>query len=100
MMEYDASNDILTIHKGFSDDEKFKGNLDVGDLVLDMSTAGRVRGIEILNASLYLKEFVPDLAEVHDADFTATVGHESIVLSIILQAQSGKIPAKIAVAIN
>ena len=43
---YDKENDILSIHKGFSSDEKFKGNIDVGKLILDVSTQGKIRGIE------------------------------------------------------
>lgn len=56
-MNYDAENDILFMHKGFSKYEKFKGNIDAGDIVLDMSTKGRIVGIEILNASEFLKAF-------------------------------------------
>lgn len=37
---YDKKHDILAIHKGFLR-EKFKGNLDVGDLILDISTRNR-----------------------------------------------------------
>jgi len=39
------------IHKGYSADEKFKGNIDIGDIVLDVSTSGKIRGIEIFNAT-------------------------------------------------
>ena len=51
IISYDKENDILVAHKGFSEGERFKGNIDIGDLVLDMSTKMRVRGIEISNAS-------------------------------------------------
>jgi len=33
---YDKENDILFVHKGFSIDEEFKGNIDVGSLILDI----------------------------------------------------------------
>jgi len=66
---YDKKNDIIALHQGFSQDEKFKCNIDAGDLILDISTKERVRGVEILNASEFLKEFLDDLSSVTDADF-------------------------------
>src|SRR3989338_9161372 len=58
LLSYDKENDILVIHRGFTSDEKFKGNIDVGDIVLDVSTNGKIRGIEVFNASQFLKPFV------------------------------------------
>lgn len=42
--------DIFALHTGWKDDETFKGNIMVGDVVLDVSTKDVIRGIEILNA--------------------------------------------------
>ncbi len=38
IITYDEENDILAIHKGFNKDEKFDGCIDVGDIILDLST--------------------------------------------------------------
>ncbi len=53
---YDKKEDIFFFHKGLQTNEKFKGNIDIGDIILDMSTKGRIVGIEILNASKFFKE--------------------------------------------
>ena len=98
-MSYDAENDILAVHKGFQEDERFKGNLEAGDLVLDISTRHRVRGIEILNAREFLKEFkVPQ--RISDADFTAKVSPNGIIITLILKGEDREIPAKIAVPLS
>ena len=98
--DYDAENDILYIHKGFEKEERFKGNIDAGDLILDMSTKGRVAGIEILNATSYLKEFDVDkelLENLKKADFEATHLRSSVTISLKLTgAREQKM--KIAVA--
>ena len=96
---YDKENDILAIHKGFASGERFRGNIVVGDLVLDMSTRDRVRGVEILGASAFLKEFGVTkrlLARLEAADFTATRKGESILLSLLLKGVKD-VAAKIAV---
>lgn len=98
-MSYDAENDILSVHKGFQQDERFKGNLEAGDVVLDISTRHRVRGIEILNAREFLKEFgVPH--SITDADFTAKVSPNGIIITLLLKGENGEIPAKIAVPLS
>jgi uncharacterized protein YuzE len=106
---YDKENDILSIHKGFSSDEKFKGNIDAGNLVLDVSTRGRIRGIEIMNASNFLKEFFKGfkleqiLENITDAEFNTSIKPESISIGILFKAKNieNEIPAKIvAIPIN
>ena len=99
-IDYDAENDILLIHKGFDTDEKFKGNIDAGSLILDMSTKGRIRGVEIINAKDFLKEFnitTSTLNELSDADFEAITKPHSIMISLILKARQMQKKAKIAV---
>ncbi|MBW2990382.1 DUF2283 domain-containing protein [Candidatus Woesearchaeota archaeon] len=101
IISYDKENDILFIHKGFSNDEKFKGNIDAGNLVLDISTKGRVKGIEILNASLFLKEFdirKKALEDLKDADFNASTKPDNIMISLLLKAKQTQKTMKIAVA--
>lgn len=111
IISYDKENDILVAHKGFSEGERFKCNIDVGDLVLDMSTKMRIRGIEISNASSYLKEFLRlahtrknVLENVRDIRFSAVIKGESIAVELIIIAEMEdirkEIPAKIAVPIS
>lgn len=101
---YDKKNDILSIHKGFDKDEHFKGNVDRGDLVLDLSTKGSVKGIEIINASKFLGPFNIQEEMLHhltDADFTTEIKNESILLTITLRvAKEDAIPAKILIPLE
>ena len=101
-MDYDVENDILFIHKGFSKDEKFKGNIDAGDIVLDMSTKGRIVGIEILNASEFLKAFKIGkkvLESLKDARFKTQIKCNSIMIELVFLSHEEEIPAKIALPI-
>ena len=82
IVSYDKENDILAVNKVFSHDEKFKGNIDVGDLILDVSTKGKIRGIEILNATDFFKEFKigKDILEnVLDVQFNTTIKPNSLI---------------------
>ena len=102
IISYDKENDILSIHKGFTSDEQFKGNIDLGDIILDVSTKKRVKGIEIMHATNVLQEFHIDqhsLTSLSNADFSATIKPQSIIISIILKVKDGlqDIPVKIAV---
>lgn len=102
---YDKENDILSIHKGFNIDEKFKGNIDVGKLILDVSTKGRIVGLEIMNATNFLKEFDIEkkiLETLVDAEFNASTKSDRIIVSIALKAKNieQKIPAKIVVPLE
>lgn len=49
--DYDPENDSLFIYKK----SKIKGSVDVGDIIIDMSVDGKVKGIELLNASSLLR---------------------------------------------
>lgn len=104
LTSYDRENDILVIHSGFSANEKFRGNIDAGDLVLDISTEGKVRGIEIMNASSFFKEFEigKDVLEsLTEARFNAVVKPTSIIIGIMLKGRNTEeMPAKIAVPIE
>lgn len=102
-ISYDKKHDILAIHKGFRNGEKFKGNIDIGNLILDVSTKGRIVGIEILNVSKFLKDFKIKqgvLNEMKDADFNATMKHNNIMINLILKSKDQEIPAKIAVPLE
>ena len=103
IVSYDQNNDILVIHKGFSSDETFKGNIDIGELILDVSTAGRIRGLEIMNASHFLEELAIKteiLEHLEDARFSADIKPNSIILTIILKSKECEVPAKVAVPLE
>jgi len=102
---YDKENDILSIHKGFASDERFKGNIDVGDLVLDVSTQGRIKGLEIMNAQNFFKDFDINkkiLNNITCAGFNADIKPNSIIITIRVKGKNLKqeIPAKIAVPLE
>ncbi len=103
IVSYDKNNDILVIHKGFASDETFKGNIDIGDLIIDVSTRGRIRGLEIMNASSFIQEFTVKkeiLPQLEDADFNADLKPNSIILTIILKSKECEVPAKVAVPLE
>jgi uncharacterized protein YuzE len=105
LIYYDQENDILSIHKGFSSDEKFKGNIDAGQLVLDVSTKKRIRGIEIMNASSFFKEFninKKKLENITDATMRISITPNGIFVGLSLKVKNTKqaIPATIAVPLD
>ena len=103
ILSYDTRNDILFIHKGFSSDEKFNGNLDIGDLILDMSTKNRIRGIEIMNACKFFKVFnitEEILENLTGVEFTAQMQQNGVIISLIFKSLNKEIPAKIAVPLE
>ncbi len=105
LLFYDKNNDILAIHKGFSSDENFKGNIDAGQLVLDVSTKGRIVGIEIMHATEFFALFKigEDILEnLEDAKFTVTMNPNGIMLGISFKVKNREeeIPAKIAVPLK
>lgn len=102
---YDEENDILLINKGYSADEKFKGNIDVGEMVLDVSTRGRIRGIEIMKATEFFKDFGISksiLENMETARFDAVIKPNRIMIGVAVKAKSmeNEMPAKIAVPLN
>ena len=107
VISYDKENDILVVHKGFASDEKFKGNIDVGDLILDVSTNGKIKGMELFNASKFLKPFADKakeesiLSNMLDADFNASVKPNGIIISLVIKSKNkNEIPATIAVPLE
>lgn len=103
IISYDENHNIFNIHKGFAKDEKFKTNIDIGELVLDVSSKGRIRGIEIFNASEFFKEFdinVNKLKSLTDAEFNVQMKPSGIILSIVLKIKDLVIPTKIAVPLQ
>ncbi len=101
---YDSEEDILSLHKGFSPDEKFKGNIDAGDLILDISTKGRVKGVEIMHATRFLKEFSlgeKELQNLETAEFQAVMKPQGTIISLSFKVKhkEKKLPAKIAIPV-
>lgn len=95
-LDYDEKNDILYIYqKG-----KFKGNVEIGDFVLDIDVNKRVMGIEILNASENLKSLniTKDmLAKVKNASLKTLYKKDSILVGLVLSLpQNIEKPAMIA----
>jgi uncharacterized protein YuzE len=102
IFSYDKDNDILVIHKGFSVDEKFKGNIEVGDLILDVSTRGRIRGVEINNTNMFLQNItLNDFANIVDANFSSSTTPNGIVISLLFKFKNKtELPATIAVPLE
>ena len=74
-------------------------------MILDVSTKGRVVGVEIINATRFLKEFdveAKTLENLADAEFNAYIRPNSITLGIIFKAKNTRheIPAKIVVPVE
>ncbi len=95
---YDSENDLLALHKGFSKDEGFKGNFVAGSIVLDVSTKGRVRGIEIMDASSFLKKNV--MARLTGARFNVIEKSNAIFVKILLKTLNSEVPAQIMVPLE
>ena len=105
VVSFDKANDIITAHKGFSSDEKFKGNLVAGDLILDISTRQRVRGLEIMNATDFLKDLGVEkklMDNLTDATFNSVIKPSGIVITLILKAEKieREIPLKVTVPVE
>jgi len=96
---YDERNDILSIHKGFKNGEKFKTNIDVGSVVLDFSDKGRIVGIELMNASDILKK---EHFDASNMDFNADITPKSVLIKLFLKIKGSNdfMPAIIAVPLE
>jgi uncharacterized protein YuzE len=99
---YDKENDILSLHKTLKSDEKFKGNMDAGQLILDISTKGRVIGIEVMDASNFFKEFNITnkvLENLSAADFNVRIAPNGIIVGIVFKSKNLEqdMPAKIVI---
>jgi len=87
MFYYDSLHDILAIHKNYLPDEKFKGNIDVGNLIIDVSSRGRIKGIEIIGVSKFFGRPKKILKEITDAKFTARITPVSIIITIFIKSK-------------
>ncbi len=97
-MNREFENDILALHKGFDAGERFRTNIVAGDVILDLSTRDRVRGLEILNAAEFLTSLgLPEKAKLESLDFDARTTTTVIYLKLRLKTAHREIPAMIAV---
>ena len=80
--QYDAQNDIFSIHKGFLQGEHFERNDEHRDLILDISTRERIVGIELMNASRILALSEKQLRTISTADFKQ-VENEQVILIML-----------------
>ncbi len=101
MVSYDAENDVLLVHNGFSKNETFKGNLDAGQIILDISSALKVRGIEVWDASKFFEQFgirKAHLKSIKSARFSAAIRPSGVTAFLILKIsniEEQKIPLAI-----
>jgi len=103
IVTYDSENDILFLHKGYRKGEKFKGNIDIGDFILDISTEGRIRGMELLNASEHLRQFNITkvmLENLEDGKFIARGSKTGIMIAIKFDTKEGELPVSFAVPVE
>lgn len=71
--------------------------------MLDVSTRGKIRGVEILNATSFLKEFNVGrkiLENLSDAPFDAQIKPSRIIMSLVLKSDKVEYAAKIAVPLE
>ena len=102
-LSYDSDNDIFFVHSGFKANEEFASNGVVGDIVLDISSKGRVCGVEIMNASDYLRVFgvTKDiLMNLKDVDFSAERKDNSVDIELVFCTKEGQKTAKIAIMLE
>ena len=94
-MNYDKENDMFAVHNGFSKDEDFEANLEIGDLILDISTKKRIVGIEIMDANKYLEKLkiknVKEVLEnIEDFRLDAKIKKENIDITLLIITKSKK----------
>jgi uncharacterized protein YuzE len=98
-LDYDRKNDILYLYK----QGKFKGNVEVGDFVLDFDKEKRVMGLEILNASENLRNLgitKQILTQATEAKLKSHQKNSSILISFVLSIAGKETPALIAMPIG
>ena len=100
---YGARDDIFSVHLGFSADEKFRTNIVAGDIILDLPTKNRIRGLEILNAGQFFEEFGVDesmLNNLSDVELSAMQKLFGIAVRLVLKSSDKEVPIKFAVALE
>jgi uncharacterized protein YuzE len=99
--DYDSENDSLFVYRK----AKIKGSIDVGYFVIDISTEGKVIGLEILNISEVIKnsgisnakEFLDNIKK---AGFRAVYHQDSIIVYFMVFSKAREVTSSIAVPIK
>ncbi len=90
---YDEENDDLFIHRSNS---KSKGSVEFGDMVLDFDSKKELVGLEIMNASGVIKEFVAEssidvrklLINLHDCRIENSVNNNLLIIRLFLSSKT------------
>ncbi|MFH1649733.1 MAG: DUF2283 domain-containing protein [Candidatus Woesearchaeota archaeon] len=91
---YDKENDIFCVHLGFNTDEEFGGNLGAIPVIFDVSTKGRIVGIEVLDASVFFAKYGISkemLSSMEDANITFSRNDANVSMQLTLQLKSEKV---------
>jgi len=82
-LNYDERNDMLYIYK----DGYAKGNLVVGNIILDVTSKGNVIGIEIHNVTQMFENFTKDiLRSASHAQLTVLKKRDTLTISFSIAA--------------
>ena len=88
----EKGNNVLVPHKGFVLGETFKGNLDIGEIILGAASRGNA-GLEIMNASTFFQDFgikANDFAVLGNTNFSSQQNNQSMMISILLKAKEAR----------
>ena len=100
---YDKSSNDLFL---FSPKSKSKGSIELGDLVIDFNSKKEVVGIQIMNASAFLKSIIPGedaksiksiLTSLEDAKVDVKTKNNLLLITICLVSKNREISPVIPV---
>jgi len=99
--DYDPENDSLFIYKK----SKIKGSIEIGDIIIDISVDGKIKGIEMLNASNFLKNLgikAPKdvLKNIKSANIWAVYKPDSIIIYYSIVSEKKEVKSSIAVPVQ
>jgi uncharacterized protein YuzE len=99
--DYDQENDSLFAYKK----AKIKGSIDIGYFIIDISTQGKVVGIEILDISKVLKNLgifntKKFLDNIKKAGFRAVYQNDSIMIYFMISSKSKEVSSSIAIPVK
>ncbi|OGI12289.1 hypothetical protein A3K64_03125 [Candidatus Micrarchaeota archaeon RBG_16_36_9] len=99
--DYDPENDSLFIYKK----SKIKGSFDIGDIIVDMSIDGKIKGIELLNANdslrnLGIRNPKEVLNNIKTVRIRAVYKSDSITVYYSIVSKAREVSSSIAVPIQ
>lgn len=92
---YDKESDILSVGKN----EKVKFSIDIGEIILDVSSRGSIIGADFLNFSKNFKMSKKEISEIHKAIFNVKYNPNYILVMIMLYRKQ-KEPLPIPISLN